>query len=305
MKNKQLIPLTFFILSILIMACGGPVSSQNLAKITVHPFWEFQDKVTYQLQYEIEGEGENAMGKTVLKNQFTVEKIDGLKDEVVIKILAEKTECSNPDFVQDGEGVMMFAMLGLNMTAKINNDGSLIKIENEEDVINEFKSGLTGFSDDHKDRMVEQMLKEDRDLFFSKMFELNCASLFKHINKTVEIPSATESDSIIVETPVNPKTTMKTIENVEFKAKLIEIKTNVTGLTDEFRQESGNMVYVSKPTSSEMNEIALFDDQGLLQSITTEMTQKMNGFEILSERGLVDSSAPFTQIVKTTIELIE
>lgn len=305
MKNYQFLHLTFFIFSILIIACGGPVVSQNLTELTVQPFWESQNKVTYQLQYEIEGEGENAMGKSILKNQFTVEKIDEVKDIMTIKILAEKTECSNPDLLEDGEGSMMFAMLGLNIIAKVNKDGSFIKIENEEEVINEFKAGLTGFSDDHKDRMVEQMLNENRGLFFSKMFELNCASLFKHVNKTVEIPSITESDSLVVETVENPKTTVKTTETVKYNSKLIEMTTKVIGLTDEFSQDSGDMVYVSKPSSSEMNEVVLFDDQGLLQSITTEVIQKMNGFEVVSEGKVINSSAPFTQKMKTTIELIE
>ena len=80
----------------------------------------------YNFKFEAEAEGENAISKHAFENQFTIEKLEEHEDGIVISINADSTLCSNPDMAVDGEVTMVYAMIGINLKAKVDPNGQLM-----------------------------------------------------------------------------------------------------------------------------------------------------------------------------------
>ena len=285
--------------------CSSFLMGQTSKTIVVQPFFNSQKSISFQFLYKIEAEGEMAMGKTILENNFTVEKVNQNQDTVLISIKADSTTCSNPEFLADGEGAILYALLGVDLNVKILSDGTYLETINKEEVQEEFKAGLTSMSQQSREMLLNNMLNEDEKMLYSKIYEINYSNIFKHCGTQFEIPNFNEKDSIIEASNERPKTTVKTINKVDEASSLIKVTSDITMQADSFSQENGEMTYTTEPSTSTVNEITTIDKNGLLTSFEQSSISKMNGMKILIGEKVINSSGPFTQIFKTQLKLIE
>ena len=294
----------FLILLITIFYCLN-LSAQSSSEVLIQLFENNQNVVNYTYSYEFYGEGENTIGKTELTNNLSFQKVSQIGDTTTISIQADSTKISNESALKDGEVGLLFAMVGLNMNVQIWGKGDSMNVLNREEVAKEVEEGIIGLSPDARKSIIMNMLEEDEELFFLKLYELNYAPLLKHAGQAVKIPNYEERDSIIDASPEQPRTSIKMVKESEALTGSYRIKNSTLSKSDPFTQENDNYTIESNGINSSVEEVLEVNKVGQIKHLEISTIQEHNGFKVKVNGNVVQEMKPMKEFLKIKIIRVE
>ena len=293
----------FVFLSFSIFCCK--TNSQVPTKTLVHLFENNQNELKYMFKYEMDSEGKNTIDRTEFKNLLTIRKIEQIGDTLTLEINSDSTQTSNKRTLQDGDAALFFAMIGLNMKVKITNNGELIEILNKEALIKEFEEGIIGLSKEGRKEIVQNMVKENEELLYSKFYEVNYVPILKHIGKTIIVPFRNEKDSIIQATLDQPLMKINTIKESQDSSNFVRSKITTFTETEAFTKDEGNYVIENLASNSHSEELIIIGKSGQINQVVINSTQKYNGFKIKLDGKVMQEMEPIIQYSKIEISLVK
>ncbi len=267
--------------------------AQDISTINIHQFSDRAQEVKYNFKYEIGAEGENAIGKTIFENNITLSQVKLSEDTVIIKIEADSTQIIGEN--KDGEAMLLFAMIGLDMRLKCTSDGKLIELMNKEEVLAEFKQGINFMPDQRKDEFVQQMLDEGEALVYDKMIEVNYGLLLKYLNTDLEVPFESKKDSLIEATLETPKTSVETSQVHTKTGDKLVFKTTVSQKSEEFTQNETSYSITNKPVVTNTEQMLTTDNSGLMLNWSAKTVSKMEGMVMKMDGKIMQEMKSFIQ----------
>lgn len=279
----------------------GPTLSgctQSSATFSPQPFWNIAERLKYSFVMELDADGENTIDKTVFENNITIEQVSRKDGKVIIKMIGDRPNNTNASFAVDGEGIMLNALLGIDIVATFDSNGHLLQIENKDDMVKEFKAGFPTVS---RAAMVDEMLAENDSFVFARIYEINYGALFKNLQDLYKINQIITSDSVLIDS--NRKVTQHTILETSRDAAGYSAKTTVTSQQEKYVEEFDTYSVINHPISTESTEHIQWNRKGLMTSYIIQNKTTIGGYVMVINGKEVDKPNPVTTITTYKYQL--
>lgn len=256
------------------------------------PCWDFHSKTAYALVHLLSQKGKGKESEIRFEQKFTIELINKEADFTTIKILSESVNCNNESYLKDYANLFNYSKLGMNMTLRLDFNGSYIQAEKTDDIVEQLKRTLEPANPFFWNHFQKNVIQANPFAFFKGIFDQNYGPIFMFIRKSYDLPYNLAKETIINTDQHPGKTRIKVYENIDQLTSGFLLKTEVESVSESFEVKAeSNFKYRTDPIKSTFYSKRNYTKDGLLTELFSQQKQELNSAELHFKENSIQKQA--------------